>query len=365
MQPIVEPEKIEHMIKSYVVGQIFFLKNTFPTFPVKIIDYKPDEGITVESDYPLEEQCILYKVFNKYMEAPCAVERQIRENHYLLSVKAFNIALQPRATKRVTIADQAYINNIRAARNTINASLFNIPTSVKVHFSQYEAKLKHLADDVSIKVFDKLDDRLDLVKKSHKVFWLEDTQDILSYMPEDTEGFIDYRDVVNTEMDNVMNDYRKAKIVSEVIVPVIYVGHDGKPIPLGYIHLISKSKKIGLDTVMELKVLSFEMVDRIRESNTMLINKKQAIANISKGGLQLKIDDPELKQFLVHQKGLSFDVIFKLQTPITVFTDIIYVGSLPTDDLVIGVKIMGRSSRKGEMERYEDMVEQLEAKALP
>ena len=353
LQPIIETDTINHMINNYMVGKTFFIKNSFPAIPVKIIKFDPKKGVTVESDSELTEQAIIYKVFNKYMEASCSVENTAEPNRYLLSAKAFNIALSTREHERFAVTqEKVAINNIRTARNTINASLFNIPTSVKVHFSQYEQQLRHLADEVAVKVFDKSDDKLELIRKSGKALWLEDTQEVMSYVPENTEAFIDYREHLATEIGTVMDEYRRAKIKSEMFVPIIYIGHDGNSISLGYIHLRSKSKLFDIDFVLEIKALAFEMIDRIRESNTILINKRQEIVNISRGGLQLKITDSELKKTLVHQKGISLDVIFKLQQPITMRTEIIYTADMPTKDLIIGVQITGSSSRGGELERF-------------
>lgn len=360
LQPIIGTDTINHMIKNYMVGKTFFIKNSFPAILVKVIKFDPKKGVTVESDLELTEQVIIYKVFNKYMEASCTVENAAEPNRYLLSVKAFNIALSTREHERFAVTqEEVTINNIRSARNTINASLFNIPTSVKVHFSQYEQQLRHLADEVAVKVFDKTDDKLELIRKSGKALWLEDTQEVMSYMPEMTEAFIDYREHLATEIGTVMDEYRRAKIKSEVFVPIIYIGHDGNSISLGYIHLRSKSKLFDIDFVLEIKALAFEMIDRIRESNTVLINKRQEVANISRGGLQLKITDGELKKALVHQKGISLDVIFKLQQPITVRTEIIYTADMPTGDLVIGVQITGSSSRGGELERFAQAIANL------
>ncbi|RME92137.1 MAG: DUF1577 domain-containing protein, partial [Candidatus Hydrogenedentota bacterium] len=314
--------------------------------------------IEVDSDVSLEGSTVLYHVFNKYTEAHCSFISKTGESRYLLEVSLVKIALDERRHPRATVEEgQVVINNIRAARNTINASLFNIPTSVKVHFGQYEQKLAGMADEVHVKVFDTSDDKLELVRKSQKILYLPDTQDIASYIPEDLDTFVDYRAALGTDIGQVMDAYRKARIKSELIVPVIYLGHDGKPIPLGYIQLISKSEPIGMDKIMELKAISFELVDRIRDSNTMLINKRQPVINVSFEGLQILIQDEELQRFLIHQKGMSFDIVFKLQQPITVFTEIIYTGQLENGSLLIGVHIMGRSSRAGEMERYKEMVE--------
>lgn len=144
-----------------------------------------------------------------------------------------------------------------------------------------------------------------------------------------------------------------------MIVPIIYLGHDGASIPLGFIQLVSHDKKLGMDTALELKMMAFEMVDQMRDSNTMLISKRQSVADISRGGLRLVFTDPELKKFLVHQKGFSFDVVFKLQQPITVFSEIVWTGYTPSQDLAIGVSIKGFSSRKGESDRFHHNLDNL------
>lgn len=360
MQQILDDAKIEHMLKNYFKGRDFYLKGVFDPSVVKIIEFRPPHALIVEAEYHLENEVFVYRVFNKYLEAACIVTEDMGASRYVLEVKSINIATDGREDERIVLEQgQAIINNIRAARNNIKASLFNIPTSVKVHFSQYEQKLQSMADDVHIRVFDKSDDKLELVRKSGKILHLEDTQDIMSYMTDDTDGFIDYREVLNTEVGNVMDEYRKKKIVSELIVPVIYIGHDGIPVPLGYIQLVSRSDKIDIGKAMELKALTFEMVDRIRDSNTMLINKRQPVQNVSNKGLQLRFNDPELKKFLIHQRGFSFDIVFKLQQPITASTEIVYTGITPDKDLIIGVRIVGFSSRKGEADRFYDMVRYL------
>lgn len=362
-QTISDPKKIEHMLNTYMLKKKFFIKGNFEpvsaTFE-KIIS--PDKAI-IYCTSELDTSVTLYRVYKKYMDAVCVVEDSLAENRYRIHITQLRIASAERSSERVLApAGGVVINNIRAARNVIRASLFNVPTSVKVHFIEYEKRLKGMADEVNVSVFNNPDDKLDLVKKSGKILWIENTQDLLSYMPMDGEGFINYRDHLNTEIGAVMKSYRHQKIVSEMIVPVVYIGHDGIPISLGYIQLISKSDVLDMAKAMELKALTFEMVDRIRDSNTMMINKRQEVTNMSKDGLQIKIVDDELKQFLTHQKGFSFDVVFKLQQPMTVFTEIIYSGTNYQNDLIMGVRIVGWSSRKGEVERY---IQNVEALGMP
>jgi hypothetical protein len=359
-QVVEDQAKLPGMLRQYAAGKTYMIKGFYEKIEVKILDFREPNFLIIDSLRDLESDMTLYHTFNKQLEIVGAISDKLPGNQYKFSVAHVKIAANERKSARYAMSsDLVVVNNIRAARNTINASLFNVPTSVKIHLEKFQQRLKDFADEVKVKIFEKDDEKTELVRKTMKILMIHDTQDLLSYMPEDTDGFVDYREHLNTEIGTVMEDYRKKKIVSEMIVPIIYLGHDGASIPLGYIQLISHEKKLGIDTALELKMLAFEMVDQMRDSNTMLINKRQSIADISRGGMRLVVTDPELKKFLVHQKGFSFDVIFKLQQPITVFTQICYTGYTPQDDLAIGVTIKGFSSRKGESDRYHQYIDNL------
>ncbi|HRP68689.1 MAG TPA: DUF1577 domain-containing protein [Turneriella sp.] len=359
-QTINDPIKLGTMLKQYATGKVFYLKGFYEKIEVKALEAREGTMLVIDSLRDIEGPVVFYHTFNKHMEIHGEVVEKLVGSQYKVRALAVRIATNERRSARFQMSsDLVVINSIRAARNTINASLFNVPTSVKIHLEKFQDRLKDFADEVKVKIFDKSDEKTELVRKTLKILMLTDTQDIMSYIPEDSEGFIDYREHLNTEVGTVMEEYRKKKIVSEMIVPIIYLGHDGASIPLGFIQLVSYEKKLGVDTALELKMLAFEMVDQMRDSNTMLINKRQAVADISRGGLRLVFTDPELKKFLVHQKGFSFDVVFKLQQPITVFTEIVWVGHTPSQDLAIGVNIKGFSSRKGESDRYHQYIDSL------
>jgi hypothetical protein len=361
-QVIEDQTKVGGMLKQYAVGKVFYLKGFYEKIEVKVLDFRQPNILIIDSLRDIEGSITLYHTFNKQLELIGEIVDKVVNTQYKFAVSRVRIATSDRKSPRYAMtSDQVFVNSIRAARNTINASLFNVPTSVKIHLEKFQQRLKDFADEVRVKIFEKDDEKTELVRKTMKILMIQDTQDIMSYIPEDTEGFIDYREHLNTEIGQVMEDYRKRKIVSEMIVPIIYLGHDGSTIPLGYIHLISHDRKLGMDTALELKLLAFEMVDQMRDSNTMLISKRQAVADISRGGMRLVITDPELKKFLVHQKGFSFDVVFKLQQPITVFTEIIWTATTPQNDLAIGVTIKGFSSRKGETDRYHQYIDALGA----
>lgn len=359
-QIVTDAAKLGPMLKQYATGKVYFIKGFYDKIEVKVLDFKEPNILIVDSLRDIEGPITLYHTFNKQLEIHAEVIEKVINSQYKLAVLKVKIAINERKSPRHKMtSDVVVINNIRAARNTINASLFNVPTSVKIHLEKFQQRLKDFADEVKVKIFEKGDEKTELVRKTHKILMVTDTQDLMSYIPEDPEGFVDYREHLNTEIGTVMEEYKKKKVASEMIVPIIYLGHDGESVPLGYIQLISHEKRLGLDTALELKMLAFEMVDQMRDSNTMLINKRQSVGDISRGGMRLVFTDPELKKFLTHQKGFSFDVIFKLQQPITVFTEISYTGFTPQQDLAIGVVIKGFSSRKGESDRYHQYIDGL------
>ena len=103
---------------------------------------------------------------------------------------------------------------------------------------------------------------------------------------------------------------------------------------------------MGIDRVIDLKDMSFKLVDRIRDANTMLIPVHQQIVDISRGGAKLKISDPDLKKYIQKSKGFIFDIVFKLQAPLTIYGEIKSASTEPEGNLFIGVDFEGNSSRR-------------------
>ena len=360
---ILELDKKDYFIRRYALNQEYFLKHSYTYKIAKILEYKGEARLIIKIDENLVDHAVLYKVFKKYVEMSCTVVKRIEYNRYEIEVKAIKLASVERKCPRKAILDKNSVNvsNIRIGRNIINTSLFHIPTVVKVHFHSYEDRLREMrmADEVYIQIFDRRDDKLEHVRKTSKSLYIRDTQDKASYTPKNPEQFLDCRRVLNESVENLMNSYRKSLIVSEAIVPIIYKDYSGNNIPLGYFHLITKTKNIEMDTITQLKDMAIEIVQRIQDSNTIFIDKKEDINNISEMGIQLKIENDETKKHLMNQHGFSFDVIFKIQQPITIFAEIVYTAEIPDGPLIVGVEIYGRSSRKNDMKRYKDLLRNL------
>lgn len=229
----------------------------------------------------------------------------------------------------------------------------NIPTVVKITFSDYENKLKKTFDHIKIDVYrGHLEEKFYLVQSTGKTIYIEDTQNPKSYLPLNEEDFLNCEEEFFEEIPAVMKDYRNKKIVSEIIMPIIYINSGTEATPLGYVHIQSYSRKINEDDLMNAKMLTFEMIDRIRESHTIRHNQKVDILNISPDGLRIKITDNDLKMQMPHISGFNMDIVFKLQSPINVSVLIRNFIKDSFGNLTMGIEIEG--FRKGDKQRYLD-----------
>jgi hypothetical protein len=358
-QTIIDDARKAHMIEKYFIDKPYFLKEDNSGSFIKGIQLADNGRTIVDTQLKISNEVVMYSLFKKYIELRGTVEEAISPERYRVNIHTVNVAVDERKhVRKLVDPNVVSVSNFRASRNVINASLFNIPTSVKVHLKQYQQLLIKHADEVVVDVFDKSKEKHEVVRKTCKILYVKNTADEKCYQSENPEMFLNYARSVDTEVKDIMREYKDRKIISEMIAPIIYTGHDGIPIPLGYIQLISKTKPIDVDQSGFLLKTGAEIVQKMRDSNTVMINERQKIVNISAEGLCMKIQHEELKKLLPEQNGITFDVIFKLTQPVTVSTEVIYLGK-DSDDLIVGVKIIGFSSKSSDSNRYYAMVESL------
>ena len=220
-----------------------------------------------------------------------------------------------------------------------------------MNFADYENKLRPTADYIKIDTFRSIDDKFGMVKRSQKALFIADTTNPESFKALN-DDFVDYAEELGDEIQKAMNEYRDQKVVSELIVPVIYINPADEAIPIGYVHMQSKSQPFDMDKILQVKTLTFEMMDRIRESNLVINTGRYQVMDISVNGLKLKIDDEELGEQLSRYPGFSFDIFFKMQSPLTAYGIIRSVSRDAENNLYLGIMIAGHTSRPGERERY-------------
>ncbi len=358
LEHISEPAKTQHLVKSYLVGRSMFLKGTDPPAEVVVRSQDANGNLVIPAgglDLPRDQPIVLFRILGRYIELRCLVVGRSADE-YRLAVQAASIAKKERKAMRIPVKEgEVHVNNIRTSKNSIDATLFNIPTSVKVNFGTYEQTLKGKYDFVKIDVYSKRGSVFDEIRKTGKCLFVSNTQDKAAYEPL-AMHILDLHEFFGPKLQEVMWEYKRNRVVSEAIVPVGYITHDETLIPLGYIQVQSHSRELGPDTILELQQAAFEMVDRIRDSNTVLVQEPQAVLNFSRGGLKLLVRNEELRSYLARQNGFTFDLFFRGQAPITMYGLIRSTKVQEDGNLLIGLQIQGNSGRPGEMKRFLDNI---------
>ena len=360
LNTITDKVNLDKILSAYFNERTVYLKHTYPIVTLLSKKYNPEKGLIIETTETLPDKIIFYTIIDRYIEIIAHLNGHIEGNFYLLNVSEIRIANEIRHNNRILVKnEQVIINNIITTKNMLDVSYLNLPTSIKIHFNQLEQRLKSKADFVQIKPFEEGDDlKLTHIQKTGKILFLDDTQNLTSYYPANKEDYVDFHNLLQEKIGETMRVYQNKSIVSEIIIPIVYLNSNMSSNSIGYIQLLSKSKKFTLDLIIELKSLTFEIIDLIKGSNTLTIEAKEIVKNISPSGLQLQIQDPELKKILLHQKTLKFDIIFKRQTSLTLFNNIVYTILLENGNFFMGVEFDKIQNTKNSFKIYQDILKE-------
>ncbi|RHX77622.1 DUF1577 domain-containing protein [Leptospira yasudae] len=363
MDIITSIEQKNHVITKYLLEKELTFK--IDPFDRKAVIKKILEGgekILVQlsnvEDSPEDNYFILYMILAKYIQIECILLQKLEKSIFALKVDKLAIARKNRNAQRFPVKPgSVYITNVVSSKTVIEANMFNIPTLVKVSFEDYKNRLKQRTKDlVNIDTFRPgLDRKFEIVKKTFKYLLIENTQDANSYKS-DTQGRINYEREVDDDLTSCFKKYKDQKIVSELIVPIIYTNHQDEQIPIGYFLIQSKDRNLTEAYAKEIQVQAKDMVERIKESNTMKTTERFQILEASKDGIKVKIDHPHLIETLPKQDAFVFDIFFKMQAPFTVQGLIRWFTKDANNHLILGIELSGKSDLPGERARYESNI---------
>ncbi|WP_061235176.1 DUF1577 domain-containing protein [Leptospira weilii] len=366
MDVITSAEQKHHVIAKYLLEQELTFK-IYPFDRKAVIKKILEKGGKILIQFSNVENFqegssfILYMVLAKYIELECVLLQKLENSLFIVKVKKLAIARKNRDNQRFAVEPGAmYVTNVVSSKAIIEANMFNIPTLVKVNFEDYKNRLKQKTKDiVDIDTFKPdLDRKFQIVKKTLKYLLIENTQDESSYKNGSSER-INYEKEVDDDLSSCIREYKDQQIVSELIVPIIYLNLEREQIPIGYFSIQSKERELTEKYVLELQTLASEMVDRIKESNTMKTAEHFQILDASKVGICVKIENPHLVETLPKQDDFVFDIFFKMQAPFTVHGLIRWLAKDENNHLILGIELAGKSDLPGERARYESNIESL------
>jgi len=357
-------EDVIEILKTQFKNRKLYIRYSTEKTEVTINAFNEDGTVMLVTDtsYDSEGDLSIYGLSDKYIEIDLEILDVLGPGYFHCKIKSYRRASKGRKDLRFKVSpDEVVATNFRISKQTIDVSGFKIPTSVKVVLDQFQTSNAKMSDLVKVDVLTN-DDKNPILKKMKKTgnsFLISDMNNPETYKALN-DDFIDIYEVYGKNAELFIKKNIEKGYKSLVIVPIIYLTETEESIPFAYIQLISKSENFGLEKIIDLKEESFKLVDRIRDANTILISVHQQLLDISRGGAKLKITDDNLKKSMLKSRGFIFDLVFKLQAPITIYGEI-KVTYVNGKDLYVGIDFEGNSSRKGEMKRFYSILKPMEA----
>lgn len=304
---------------------------------------------------------IVYGLVQKYFEVELRVTENLGPGYFSCEVHSGRKATTGRADIRFKVnADDVSATNFRISKHTIDVSMFTIPTSIKVILDQFEVQHRSHYDVLEVGLLNGSQDPvINSIRRSGKTLFVEDYSKPESFVPMN-DDFVDLKDVYGNEFPQYLAKSKEKGYKSAITVPLMYINDAEQSLPFAYITMISKSKILTFEDVISMKEKAFKLIDRIRDANTVFLEAKQQIVDISKGGARLRIDNADLKMAMLKTKGFVFDIVFRLQAPITVYGEIKFTATDEDKNVIIGVSFAGNSSRKDEMKRFYEIMQPME-----
>lgn len=355
-------EDIIEMLKTQFHNRKLNIKYSIDRIEARINEYLEDNTVMLVTDqeYAPEDTITVYGLLDKYFEIDMKVVETRGPGYFQCRIVSMRKASRGRRDLRFKVGPEKVIaTNFKISKHTIDITNFTIPTSIKVIIEQFQSQQSRLADIFKVDVFQPGDTIIERVKKTQKTVYIHDFSNPDSLAPEN-ENFIDLRDFLGDEGELYLKKGIERGYKSLIISPVTYITQSEQPIPFAYIQAISKKELLTIEKVLEIKELGFALMDRIRDANTLMVPVHQQIVDISLGGAKLLLTDENLKKYIIHSRGFVFDIVFKLQAPITIYGDIKFTFNDSAGNMYVGVDFAGNSSRKDEMKRFYSIIRPME-----
>ncbi|TGL86818.1 DUF1577 domain-containing protein [Leptospira congkakensis] len=196
-------------------------------------------------------------------------------------------------------------------------------------------------------------DEIDLMKEHKKPIFILDTETFESFSSEDV---FDPKKTFEDEflLDDKVQEYKKKKIGSYIYYPLFIQMKDMHF--FAYLSLETERPGIPSEVLDLFKEVERTFQERIMDSNTHILDIKQNVLNVSRGGVALEVNDMEIIKALKVKPTFTLDINFKLQAPIRMAIELRHLEEV-NDYYRLGGRITGVSGDKKAKEIYHSLIE--------
>ena len=353
-------DNIIELLKANISKLTFHVKFDIKKTVVQISSIQEDKSIDVVTDpnfQPGNDKLTLYALLDKYIEIDLEIAETKGPGLFSCKIKNLKRAAEVRKELRLKVnPEQVIAGNFMVSRHAIDVSSYKVPTTIKVLLDQFHSENSQLSDIFKVDLFTQDDPVLKNIKATRKTLFIEDINNPDTYK-NSGEDILDINELLGDHFPDYIKKLNERSYKSIIIAPIIYVTDAGAQVPFAYAQCISKSKTFTLQDVESLKVLVEKLVNRIKDANTVRVQVNQQIVNLSKSGAKLYITDENLKKYLQTTRDFLFNIVFKLQAPVTIYCEIKNMFRDDEGNIFVGVAFAGHSSRKDEIKRYNSFLD--------
>ncbi len=305
---------------------------------------------------------------NYYTEIEIIVIKPIKGAIYYCNTHYLRISSQGRKEPRypITEDDIISIKRIRIPLSKLEIKGDTIPAEYKKVMEQYMKDKADIADVVNISTFERKSKIHQKVAETGKTFFIADSRLMKSFEVgnEGDDDLINLHDFYGDSLNSERRKMISKGIIGRIVSPIFGPAASDKWLAIGFVDIASKGP-FDFMKLMEVKALTFEIVEGICSANQLEVNESQRILDVSKMGMSLVITHKELVNAMLHRPQFTFIIQIKGQVPIHAVGEIKMKKKMEDGSLMIGIKVQGEKGRQEQMVRYYEFIDSLKLTSKP
>ncbi len=367
-----EKDKLNYLLLEKLKTVRFYLKETDPPAEFYIGEQSGD-GIIFHCppDVEVLDRLTLYSTLKRQVEIDFTVVDRPEPGSLLLKPDEGRISKFDREFPRFTNdSDAIHAANFQVSKSEIAVDHTRSHVANKVIFSEFEKRLH--SEFPGLKIYEygtrERPQATKYLNKKKDVILVPNVSDFATYRSSG-EGVVDYYDMLETEDEMLPEKVRKAylerQLQSVLVQPVLYEMANGTSLPIAFFYLEVKQGAEPLDmaAVERLKDVGEDIIHRIEDASLITVKDKQAVINISEGGVALEFTQPDLVKYVPQRRTITFDLVFRMQAPLRFRGKVCHIHEAGPGRIVVGVNLDGTGHsdfRTGTRDRLRSLIRMLQ-----
>lgn len=197
-----------------------------------------------------------------------------------------------------------------------------------------------------------LGEEVQLLKEHKKPIYVTNTSLMESF---DSHEIFDPKESFEEDfiLEDKIAEYKRTKVDSFLMYPIFIRMNDLHF--FAYLTISLEKSMVPLEVLEKYKEVEATFQERIMDSNTYVLDIKQSVLNVSKGGVCIEIRNREIIKALKVKPTMTLDINFKMQAPLRMAVELKHMTEIK-DYFVIGSQIIGLSGDKKAKDIYASLI---------